>query len=381
MTSRYAKVKSFDYSCQVQIEASPPKDIFTGPEGSLPPGPMGPEPGMPPEPPMPPIPFEMPPDIRFLVTFEGTTDVSDPKSPKEIVFFKAKSLNPTEEETSLGLELRTSGETAYIKVKEIHSQLFAYLSKLKNSWIKIDPKDFMPKDASKQFEDTQKKQDQIFNKIEETVQQGKLLKITRVLPSEIISGTDTYHYEFEIEKKGIKKLLMETSKVILDKQLPKEELADLDKALEFIKTPKGQIWIGKKDLLPYKAVMVLGTKKNSKSDVNGKMTITLTHKNYNKPVKIDIPAKTISLKQAMGSVMGGAFPMTGAVNMGPTPFGLFGPPPPGSFEGTGPPPPEFLDQIGPPPPGFQMGTPPSGAEFDPEHAHEEEISTEDLKEF
>jgi hypothetical protein len=49
------------------------------------------------------------------------------------------------------------------------------------------------------------------------------------------------------------KLSTDISQIIQDKTLTEKELTDFDKGFEAVELPQGEIWIGKKDLLPYKS--------------------------------------------------------------------------------------------------------------------------------
>ena len=129
-----------------------------------------------------------------------------------------------------------------------------------------------------------------------------------------IDGVDTYHHKFLIDKNKFKKLIADLDAVVQDNPPLEEEVkeesngesnSDFDKKFEVAEPIEGEIWIGKKDYLPYKIFLSMKVKEKRKSKTAGQLTIALLFKNYNKPVEIDIPSSVKSIEEIIGQLFGG----------------------------------------------------------------------------
>lgn len=229
--------------------------------------------------------------INFNINFNGKSDVGDLNNPKGLFAFNIK-----QGESALGLEIRTIDKVVYIKLNGLPNLAGSFdLSVLSNQWIKIDTAPI--KEDQKQQELTPEQ----VEKLKQIVKQAEIFKVTEKLASEKNGEVNTHHYKFLIDKNELKKLIVDIIKVVQDKTLTNEELAEFDKVLEAIETLGGEIWIGKKDYLPYKILLML--KETAESKTAGQlqlMTVTLSFKNYNKPVQIDIPSSVKSIEEIFG---------------------------------------------------------------------------------
>ena len=251
----------------------------------------------------------------FTINFNGKSDIDDLKNPKGLFAFNIKTdalKELTQGESTFGLEVRTIDKVVYIRLNNLPNLGFFDLSVLSNQWIKIDTeaikKQFGLEKLEGQIKETQKQQDltpEQTEKLKQIVAQSKVFKVTEKLASEKIDGVDTHHYKFLIDKAELKKLIIDISGVVQNKTLTNEELAEFDKGLEAIDNLGGEIWIGKKDYLPYKVLLTIGIKETAESKTAGQLTAILSFKNYNKPVQIDIPSPVKSIEEILGQLFGG----------------------------------------------------------------------------
>lgn len=86
----------------------------------------------------------------------------------------------------------------------------------------------------------------------------------------------------------------ELSRIITEKQL-----SMIDEGFKAIEFSEGEIWIGKKDLLPYKISLSLLIKETDKSKTSEKINFVLLLKNFNKPVQIDVPTQAKPLEEIL----------------------------------------------------------------------------------
>lgn len=248
---------------------------------------------------------------KFSINFSGASDWHDLNNLKAMFKF---DINTDILSQGFGLEIRTIENITYLILSDVPDLGFFDLSFLENQWVKVDPeaikKQFGLEKLEEQLREVQKEQklspEQI-EQIKEAVARAKIFKIIEKLPSEKINGINTHHYKFTIDKNGLIELFTEINKIIQNKSLTEKELQELNKSLEAIEMPAGEIWIGKKDLLLYKIFLNLNIKETEETKSDGRITASVQFKNYNKAVQIDIPAPVKALEEIIGELFGGLF--------------------------------------------------------------------------
>ena len=78
-----------------------------------------------------------------------------------------------------------------------------------------------------------------------------------------------------------------------------------DKAFSAFELPNGEIWIGKKDYLPYKLSLDLAIKETDLSKTSGRLSFALSLKNFNQPVRIEAPQEFKTIEEIMNGLFGG----------------------------------------------------------------------------
>jgi len=251
---------------------------------------------------------------NFSINFNGKVDTSDPSNPKGSLTFNIKTdalKKMTQRESVFGLEVRVINKIIYVKLNNLSNLGFVDLRFLSNQWIKIDTKTVKKQSGFEKPEGQigkerkqQKLNSEQLKKLKQAVIQAKILKVTEKLASEKIEGVNTHHYKFSIDKNELKKLVVNTNEIVQSKTLTDEDLTKLDKELKAIKSLEGEIWVGKKDYLPYKILFIIRTKKATESKTVKQLTATLLFKNYNKPVQVDIPSPVKDIKEILGQLFG-----------------------------------------------------------------------------
>lgn len=243
-------------------------------------------------------------EIIFSFNFNGVSDTSELNNPKSSLSFDVGGRDALKrEEFAVGLEIRSRDKIIYIKLSNIPNFPFFDLSSVANQWIKIDTAALKKQFGVKETQEEQELSLEQIEKIKKAVRQAKILEITDKLPSEKIEGVNTHHFKFIINKDGIKKLFIDINTIVRDKALSEKELADFNKSLETLELLKGETWIGKKDLLPYKIILSSVIKETAESKTSGNFTITLAFKNFNKPAQVDIPAPVKTLEEILGGLL------------------------------------------------------------------------------
>ena len=295
MTVQLAEVKSLEYSGEIKVEVDT-ENLLGGSSSLLQPTQLA----------------SNKKASNFSVNFNGVSDAHDLNNPKGSFSFDINTDALGQGSFAFGLEIRTIDKIVYVKLSNIPNLGFFDLSAVANQWIKIDTealkKQFGLEKFEAQIKEAQKKQElspEQIEKLKIAVQQAEIFKITEKLPSEKIDGVYTYHYKFIIDKEGVKKFIADITQIVQDKTLSEKELADFNKILEDLQFPEGEIWIGKKDLLPYKISLSLTIEETDKLKTSGKISTILLFKNFNKPVKIEIPTPVKTVEEILGGLFGG----------------------------------------------------------------------------
>ncbi|MFH0873722.1 MAG: hypothetical protein V1846_02670 [Candidatus Komeilibacteria bacterium] len=240
----------------------------------------------------------------FLVTFSGKGNVNDLNNPNGQFIFNTKtdalpSAGPAE--TNFGLEARTIGKIAYLRFISLPNFGSFDLSFLANQWVKLDYEALQNQfgSAVKDQLAQQKLTPEQIQQIKQAVSEANLLTVTATLPGEKIEAQDTYHYKVVLNKAAVKQLLIDLKKIVENKDFTAEELQNIDKTMEAFDVTEGEIWIGKKDYLPYKLTFQSTIKNADKPEMVVKITTSLQFKNYNQPVVIEAPAESKTFEELM----------------------------------------------------------------------------------
>ncbi|MEI6597045.1 MAG: hypothetical protein WCL13_02425, partial [bacterium] len=213
---------------------------------------------------------------------------------------------------SLVLDIRTIGKVIYFKISDMLNLRFFDVSILKNQWVKLNVEALKNQLGLEKFDaqikEVQNNQDlssEQKEKIKTAFQQAKIFKITEKLSGEKIEGVSTYHYKFIIDRAGVKIFYIEVNRIIRGREITQKELIDFDKNLEEVESPAGEIFVGKKDMLPYKIVLSYIIKNSPKSKSPVKVNLNLLLKNFNKPIEVEIPAQVKTTEEIISSILGG----------------------------------------------------------------------------
>jgi len=311
MTEKMAEVKSLEYTGQITAEIETNNLFAISPLGN----------SNFQQPKEEPSPAEQ--KGKFSIDFSGASDQHDLNNPKLMFRFDINT-DMLPQAFGFGLEVRIVDKIIYFKLSNVPDLGFFDLSFLKNQWIKIDPetikKQFGLEELEEQTKQAQKEQElspEQIEQIKEVATRTKVFKITEKMSSEKIDGINTHHYKFVIDKEGLIELFTEISKIMQNESLTEKELQELNGSLQAIEISEGEIWIGKKDLLLYKILLDLNIKETEKTKAEGKITMSIQFKHYNKSIWIDIPAPVKTLEEIMGGLFGGLFG-GGLQNFGPS---------------------------------------------------------------
>ncbi len=249
---------------------------------------------------------------KLDIDFSGSanTEKIDDLSSFFSINIKGNAINP-DEVTSLGVDMRSIAAMMYFKVMfaadEKKSDELAMLESFNNKWYSIDL-DALRKQFGAALPDELKKDSATEStaKVKEALTRHQPMIITGRLPSEKINGVTMFHYSYSFDKKELTDLLAELRGVITGD--PKTDQNDIDgirESIEKAQMPTGEIWISRKDYLPYKITFNAVNKKTIgtvTSDWN--MALTLNLSKYNEAVVVEKPADATPLEEAMKGMLG-----------------------------------------------------------------------------
>jgi hypothetical protein len=192
-------------------------------------------------------------------------------------------------------ELRTLGQTGYGKIDEIPSlgDLTGELETIKGLWIKFD----LDQQESQGSSLTQEQLD----KIRDAIRNSQAVKITKSLKSEQLDGQAMYHYQYAISKDALVDTLAKLAETTGEKPSA-DDIAKAKNDLKDVQFKDGEIWIGKKDLLPHK--LTLGLEASNKEMGSLTLTTTTTLKDVNKDVSVTAPEKWKTLEEVERMISG-----------------------------------------------------------------------------
>lgn len=254
--------------------------------------------------------------VELLADFTGAYDIGNPEELRSLLSFDMEAGMVPGVKIVFGSEVRNIGKVVYIKLSDLPTLGFFDLGSLKNQWIKIDTDALSEQLGSgmvpgKFDEEIDKAQSEEMEKIKTILSQAdysKIFKITEKFPNEEIEGVNSYHYGYMIDKEEVKNLvitIIESWAESMGETIPEEDIKEFEKSFETIESPEGEIWIGKKDLLPHKISFNLKIKEIGDVDVSGDINYTLFLKNFNKPVVIEAPAQSQTIEELMKGLFGG----------------------------------------------------------------------------
>ncbi len=123
--------------------------------------------------------------------------------------------------------------------------------------------------------------------------QHPFLTITEVLKSEKVNGVNAYHFKFTINTQEFVAFINEIQRIIL----PEEEMTTLE-AKDFPSMPAGELWVGKRDSLPYRIKLEWG----NPLSYPGSAKMTYDFKNYDTPLTVDIPSDVKPIEQVIDEI-------------------------------------------------------------------------------
>ncbi len=252
-----------------------------------------------------------PTTVKLTGSFVGKVDSNDEKNPKMDSVLTINVTSPDFGAVSGTFDFKSIADATYIKVEDAHLPAFLPIdiTPLKGVWMKLDTADLkkLPSGAdSLASKITPEEKQQVLDLFKD---QKIFTNLTR-LPSEKIDGINTFHFQFGIDKEALKALILKITELqkahasATDKT-PIPTADEMNKTFDGVTFNKGEFWIGKNDYMPYKASIDFSIADPKSPGDSGHFVVSLSMKDFGKPVTIEAPTDAKDFKTVFGNFMAG----------------------------------------------------------------------------
>lgn len=253
-------------------------------------------------------------DMTANLKLNISQDNSAANNPKAKGNFEVKISSKIGFGITLGGELRQKGKESYYKITDISlpaeiEQSFSEMGidvntareSLKANWIK----------GEAQTAEDMAKSEQILEKYNQILKESRPWIVKKQMQDEKIRAVKAYHYSIVLEKEKLKKLVLDLIKASEESQGQAEEnpafsemmlVGTIGGIFDVFGDVPGDIWIGKKDNLPYKIVL---EKQIDSKDFSGtaggilKLKLEINGADFNKPVSVEAPADAKRIEEVL----------------------------------------------------------------------------------
>jgi len=270
-------------------------------------------------------------EFNFKGNIVGDGDNNEPENPKYSNDFTL-SFATEGIEFSMAGQSKNIGETSYFKLTTIPALPFLEpmfimlgidLNQFKNQWIKVD-EESLKAIIGEEYEPIEKeKQKEILKELTDLLKGESFFKVEEEFPDEEINGKMFYHYLVSLDKETIKRKMPEIFELIL-KYAPEEDETEISEKMieeflgefsegmdEFFEKAgriEAEIWLGKKDKLPYRIkiekeidisefISVSEFGESEQGTVAIKLNIELSE--FNEPKEIEAPESFKTLDEIL----------------------------------------------------------------------------------
>lgn len=201
----------------------------------------------------------------------------------------------------LALQLKILGHKTYLKLDQLPPTEQLDLSPLTAVWLVLDTPQNPDGSSAPQSLGTStpsglSEVSKFYSDLQKIYFQS--LTITKNFGTENLNGTPAFHYQISVNPQTLASRIKAYQNES-DNSLMSAYIQTLKGNLESMKNLSGEIWVGKKDFLPYR----LSLTAPSPSADGGKTEFTLELSNHNQPVEITAPQDARDFMQTLQQVI------------------------------------------------------------------------------
>jgi hypothetical protein len=241
------------------------------------------------------------------INASGSFDVSDKTNrkfdEKMLITLGGMAENMT---MTVGLEVRMIGSKLYAELTNVPNLGFFDPTPIEDKWIEVDAASSTPGlTVNNPFASATLSQADITS-IMEALKEA--FQVSKALPDESIDGVPAYHYEYALDKQGLKDFIHAVMNIMPATTTSRLAEAGADGFVDALQDGGGDLVIGKGDLFPREFSIDFSFATTTYGySVNTQFSATSTYANINAPHDIEAPAGAESLDQALNDVAAGAY--------------------------------------------------------------------------
>jgi hypothetical protein len=225
---------------------------------------------------------------NYKATIVGVADIGQLNYPKASTAIEIFS-----EKASLGkIETMAFGNTFYIKIHDsLASQILGF-EKFSEHWIKVEANTFDAYYGGFLFENmsiTNEEKAQIY----EIVKKNPPITVLQKLPDDNMEGKKVYHFKVKLSKENLINILAGFVDSAQDGKSKSDTKEKLKKIISHVELDEADLWIGKKDLYPYKFKFRFLLLNNQSPDLHVTSDATITLNKFNEYKNITAPGVSL----------------------------------------------------------------------------------------
>jgi hypothetical protein len=253
------------------------------------------------------------------ITIKGAYDATDPENVKGEI-----NMSLSMEALQAGIEARVLNKTLFVRLLEAPAIPGLSFEEYKNKWFSLDEnmaEGFTSKAGISTFSSIQDSLTEEHKaELKKIEQKYNLISVTNRLPSEKINDIETHHYAFVLNRTEISAYLEEAEEYIhragnSDSVLSTFDAESVAQTLDLIENFQGELWIGKKDSLPYK---VSGSFDIVSGEQNGTARFAIIFSDWGKSIAVESPTGSVpvtELLNSFGAMLGGSSNSSNTVSL------------------------------------------------------------------
>jgi hypothetical protein len=249
----------------------------------------------------------------FTVNVKGSSDATDLENPKA-----TSTMSIVAGDLHASIDTRMIDGTVYLNLTKAPSIPFLPLTQIENKWFSFSSKEgqssSLPIDGSLLKSLTEEQKQHLYD----LGQKAHIAMITKHLSSETVNGTLSYHYQFDIDRAGLKAYLTEIANYMQEVDKDDPRLANFDTTtipksisdfIDSIHDFSGELWIGVFNHSLEKVSLVASVGDSAHPEIgDAKVLMTLSTTDWNKPVTVEVPANSVPFETFMAGLFGGPDP-------------------------------------------------------------------------
>jgi hypothetical protein len=243
---------------------------------------------------------------KIDLTSKGYFDRTDSENPKS-----SMTVNLNIGAISVEAEIKQLNKMMYVKMDKIPPIAAMFLpADYAGKWISFPGEQFLGGTVPGTSEGVLEKltaEEEV--RLRAIVTNARFIKVTRKFAADTINGEATHHFAFALDFKGINRFLEELKAYINevgknDSSLSLFDPTTISESIKNLKDFQGELWVGKKDKLPYKLMVSFGVSRTESENPTTTLKIASIMGEWNKPVSIEAPAESVSFLELAEGLSG-----------------------------------------------------------------------------